>query len=163
MPAFRNIRLCDKDCMCLYVCPTGATNTENSIIDINKCISGCMECVKACPSRAISMLPDKYPPQQPKAKAVIETQRALGRSKVIQEGIAHAVAASSDSAVTRQFAEAMAKSNRRMAEDILRESGYMLPQSAEVRDLLETMQNIHTEDFPKEAVELLLNQLYNSM
>ena len=31
--AVRNIRLCTKDCLCLYVCPTGATDTENSIID----------------------------------------------------------------------------------------------------------------------------------
>ena len=27
-----NIRLCTKDCLCLYVCPTGATDTEDSII-----------------------------------------------------------------------------------------------------------------------------------
>ena len=31
--AVRNLRLCTKDCLCLYVCPTGATDTENSIID----------------------------------------------------------------------------------------------------------------------------------
>ena len=30
--AVRNLRLCTKDCLCLYVCPTGATDTENSII-----------------------------------------------------------------------------------------------------------------------------------
>ena len=33
MKAVRNIRLCTKDCMCLYVCPTGATDTENGQID----------------------------------------------------------------------------------------------------------------------------------
>ena len=38
--AVRNLRLCTKDCLCLYVCPTGATDTENSIIDPEKCI-GC--------------------------------------------------------------------------------------------------------------------------
>jgi Fe-S-cluster-containing dehydrogenase component len=38
--AVRNLRLCTKDCLCLYVCPTGATDTEDSIIDPNKCI-GC--------------------------------------------------------------------------------------------------------------------------
>ena len=32
--AVRNIRLCTKDCLCLYVCPTGATDTENSVIDL---------------------------------------------------------------------------------------------------------------------------------
>lgn len=39
--AVRNLRLCTKECLCLYVCPTGATDTENSIIDVDKCI-GCM-------------------------------------------------------------------------------------------------------------------------
>ena len=109
------------------------------------------------------MIPDEYPPQQRKAEAVISAQRALGRSKVQQEKIADIVAASSDSAVTRQFAEAAAKSNRLMAEDILRESGYMLPQSAEVRELLEAMLNDAAPDFPKDAAELLLNRLQKSI
>ena len=26
--AVRNINLCTKDCLCLFVCPTGATDTE---------------------------------------------------------------------------------------------------------------------------------------
>ena len=159
MAVFRNVRLCGKDCMCLYVCPTGATNTENSIIDNSKCLPGCRACVDSCPSGAISLLPEKYPPQQVKTKNVIAEQRTLGHSKVIQEGIAEAIAASTESAVTRQFAEALAISNRRMAEDILRESGYLLPQSAEVRELLSAMRENHAEDFPVEAVELLINKL----
>ena len=60
--AVRNIRLCTKDCLCLYVCPTGASDTENSIIDVDKCI-GCGDCADACPSGAISMVPKKYPQQ----------------------------------------------------------------------------------------------------
>ena len=159
MAVFRNVRLCGKDCMCLYVCPTGATNTENSIIDNNKCIPGCRACVDSCPSGAISLLPESYPPQQPKTKAVIEAQRVLGESKVIQEGIAEAVAASSESAVTRQLAEAIAISNRRMAEDILRESGFLLPQSMEVHKLLLALNENTGSDFPKDAVELLLKNL----
>ena len=36
--AVRNLALCTKDCLCLYVCPTGASDTEDSIIDVCKCI-----------------------------------------------------------------------------------------------------------------------------
>ena len=54
--AVRNLRLCTKDCLCLYVCPVGATDTENSVIDVEKCI-GCGVCAAACPSGAISMIP----------------------------------------------------------------------------------------------------------
>ena len=67
--AVRNLRLCTKDCLCLYVCPTGATDTENSIIDATKCI-GCGACADACPSAAISMVPVQMPPQQPKEEQV---------------------------------------------------------------------------------------------
>ena len=48
--AMRNLRLCTKDCLCLYVCPTGAADTENSIIDREKCI-GCGACAESCPSK----------------------------------------------------------------------------------------------------------------
>jgi hypothetical protein len=46
-----------------------------------------------------------------------------------------------------------------MAEDILREAGYMLPQSNQIRKLLEHMLKNTAPDFPKNTVELLLNQL----
>ena len=52
--AVRNIRLCTKDCLCLYVCPTGATDTENSVIDLARC-TGCGACVGVCPVAAISL------------------------------------------------------------------------------------------------------------
>ena len=149
--------------MCLYVCPTGATNTENGIIDMAKCLPGCMECVKSCPGGAISMIPDRYPRQQPKTEAVIAGQRSVGSSKVKQEKIAETIAASTGSAAERQFADAIAKSNLRMAEDILRESGYLLPQSANVRKLLESMLEKAGPDFPKDAAKLLLNKLGKEM
>ena len=85
--AVRNLRLCTKDCLCLYVCPSGATDTENSIIDAKKCI-GCVACADACPSVAISMMPRELPPQQPKEDKVVEALRALVQSKAEAENIA---------------------------------------------------------------------------
>ena len=82
--AVRNLRLCTKDCLCLYVCPTGATDTENSIIDTDKCL-GCGTCAAACPSAAISMVPVEYPPQQKKEEKVLAASYALAKSKAKQE------------------------------------------------------------------------------
>ena len=74
--AVRNIRLCTKDCICLYVCPTGATDTEDSIIDVNKC-NGCGDCSQACPSSAISMVPLEYPVQQEHSDTVLAAEDRL--------------------------------------------------------------------------------------
>ena len=128
--AVRNIGLCGKDCLCLYVCPTGASDTENSVIDAEKCI-GCGACADACPSRAISMVPRRFPPQQKKDEAVVAALRLLAAGKTAQEQLA--------AALPGALAGALEKSNRIMAEDLLREAGYMLPQSANARALLEMM------------------------
>jgi rubrerythrin/NAD-dependent dihydropyrimidine dehydrogenase PreA subunit len=150
--AVRNIRLCSKDCLCLYVCPTGAANTEDSIIDIDKCI-GCGDCADVCPSGAISMVPVKYPEQQPKTQSVVNVMNNLMRSKVEQESIA--------SGLDGRLALAIEKSNRIMAEDILREAGYMLPKSQNAQKILQSLlEQTQPEGFPKEAVEKLL-EAYN--
>jgi rubrerythrin/NAD-dependent dihydropyrimidine dehydrogenase PreA subunit len=160
--AVRNIRLCTKDCLCLYVCPTGATDTENSIIDVNKCI-GCGVCANACPSGAISMVPVEYPPQQPKKNSVANTLTELAESKAIQEKAALQIAENTDNAVLRQLAEAIAKSNRLMSEDLLREAGFMLPQSENTHTLLQSLlDNPPFDDFPSEAVRKLLDKIPNN-
>jgi len=149
--AVRNIRLCTKDCLCLYVCPTGATDTENSIIDVTKCI-GCGDCAEACPSGAISMVPESFPPQQEKTSDVVNALRALMRSKSEQEGIA--------AELPGKLAAAIEKSNHIMAEDIIRESGYMLPQSQNTINFLKSLLNEeNSEEFPRETVEKLLKIL----
>ena len=53
--AYRNLDLCSKDCLCLFVCPTGATDTETGQIDFEKCI-GCGACENLCPSRPFSAI-----------------------------------------------------------------------------------------------------------
>ncbi|MEG2123498.1 MAG: ferritin family protein [Clostridium sp.] len=162
MYAVRNIRLCTKDCLCLYVCPTGATDTENSIIDTTKCI-GCGICADSCPSGAISMVPKEFPPQQPKYDPVVQAMKELSGSKAKQEKIALQIAETTDNPVLRQLAEAIAKSNRLMAEDIIREAGYMLPQSENTHLFLQSLlEHPISEDFPTEIVEKLLNMIPNN-
>lgn len=157
MHAVRNVRLCTKDCLCLYVCPTGATDTETGQIDASKCIDGCRVCVDACPSHAISLVLEKFPPQQEKTDAVKKALISLSESKTKQEKIAEDIMKTSDNIVLRQFANALSISNRIMAEDLLREAGYMLPQSQNVQDFLQSvLDNSKSEDFPTEVVERLL-------
>lgn len=146
--AVRNLRLCTKDCLCLYVCPTGAADTENSIIDPDKCI-GCGVCAEACPSGAISMMPKELPPQQPKTEQVTEALRALAQSKAKAESIA--------SQLPDTLSKAVAKSSRLMAEDLCREAGFMLPQSANTKEFLEQIKSY--PDIPIDVVEALLHNI----
>ncbi len=146
--AVRNLRLCTKDCLCLYVCPTGATDTENSIIDVKKCV-GCGACADACPSGAISMVPKVYPPQQRKKPEVVEALRALVASKARAE----LTAAKLDDVL----AVAIEKSSRLMAEDLTREAGYMIPESLNAKRFLEKIKDY--PGIPEEAVKYLLENI----
>ena len=150
--AVRTIRLCEKDCLCLYVCSTGASDTENSVIDKDKCI-GCGACAEACPAGAISLVPREYPPQQKKTEQVIATLRQLVSSKTEQEQMA--------SGLPGTLAEAIARSNRVMAEDLIREAGYMLPQSGNANEVLTSLlkQFADTPGFPREDAQFLLNTI----
>jgi len=149
--AVRNIRLCSKDCLCLYVCPSGATDTENSVIDVSKC-TGCGVCAEACPSGAISMVPEELPAQQKHGEAVVGAMKALFRSKSRQEKIA--------AGLPGKLGAALEKSSRIMAEDLIREAGYMLPQSGSAHKFLKSLLDRPQDGkFPREAAEKLFNLL----
>ncbi len=160
--AVRNIRLCTKDCLCLYVCPFGATDTENSIIDVDKC-NGCGICAKACPSGAISMVPVNYPPQQPKSDEVKATLNNLLQNKSNGETMAKQLASKTDKEGLSRLMSAVAKSERLIAEDIAREAGFMLPQSNNAHELLEEfIKNPPTSDFPLDTAKKLLDIIPNN-
>jgi len=160
MHAVRNIRLCTKDCLCLYVCPTGATDTETGQIDAETCLSGCRLCVDACPSHAISLVPEEFPEQQETTDDVKKALGILSKSKTEQERAAFEIERLSENPGAKQLAKAIGMSNRLMAEDLLREAGFMLPQSKEALKLLSTLvESEKSMDFPKEAAEKLINKL----
>jgi ferredoxin len=160
--AVRNIRLCTKDCLCLYVCPTGATDTENSIIDVSKCI-GCGDCAAACPSSAISMVPAEMPPQQVKTDSVKNALNALVQSKADGEKTALQIAAGTENDGLYRLMTAVAKSERLVAEDAIREAGFMLPQSDNAHRLLqELIDNPPTPEFPSDAARKLLEMIPNN-
>ena len=162
MIASRNLRICTKDCMCLYVCPTGATDTETGQIDFARCV-GCGDCARSCPNSAISMIPLDYPHQQPKDDKVKEKVRAMARSKAAQEDIARQIAVTTDDPNLRILMKAVRRSDRLMGEDLIRETGYLLPQSGEVRRMLESFVANPQEGFPVEtAKELLSRMRFNS-
>ena len=113
LKAVRNIRLCTKDCLCLYVCPYGATDTEDSIIHINKCV-GCGTCAQACPSGAISMVPVEFPPQQSKTDEVKVTLNELAQNKSDGETMARQIADTTDGEGLSRLMNAVAKSESRI-------------------------------------------------
>lgn len=154
--AVRNLRICSKDCLCLFVCPTGATDTETGQIDFEKCI-GCGACSKACPSGAISMVPYKYPKQQNKDELVVEKLRRIISSKVDQEQIAHYIFENSNDENEKLLAKILMKSNRLITEDLYREAGYMLPQSNNTKLFLEKL--LEKDDTNKEDIKKLLELL----
>ncbi|HJJ36786.1 MAG TPA: 4Fe-4S binding protein [Methanocorpusculum sp.] len=144
--AFRNLRMCSKECLCLYVCPTGATNTENSIIDATKC-TGCGACAKACASGAISLVPYVYPTQQPHTEPVIAALRGLARKKTEVE--------LSASILPGRLAKALERSTRVIAEDIMRETGYLLPQGKESQEFIADIIQETKSEAAKKLPELM--------
>ena len=154
--AVRNLRLCSKDCLCLFVCPTGATDTETGQIDFEKC-NGCGACFKACPSGAISMVPYKYPHEQKKDDEVINKIKKIISSKVTQEQIANYIYENTNNQNDKLRAEILIKSNRIITEDLYREAGFMIPQSSNTKKFLQEL--LEKDKMNKETISKLLELL----
>lgn len=128
MFAVRNPDLCTKECLCLYVCPTGATSTEDGTIDADKCIDGCRLCVDVCPEHAIYLVPERYPDTQPPPAEIAAKVRPLLHARAaLRTHVAAESTQQSDPALKRLF-EALEMSCRILGEDCVRALGYMLPQ-----------------------------------
>ncbi len=98
------------------------------------------------------MVPQVYPSQQAKVDSVSLALKRLLRSKSMQEGMA--------ARMPGYLAVAIEKSNHIMAEDLIREAGYMLPQSDNARALLQSLLDHTNEDaFPIETIEKLMELL----
>jgi Fe-S-cluster-containing hydrogenase component 2 len=157
MHAARNIHLCTKDCVCLFVCPTGATDTETGQIDFARCIDGCRLCVDACPSHAIYLVYDRYPVKPEKDQHVVAALDALAESKVQQQMICSSLGSNGE--LPEKLAKALALSNRILAEDCTREADFMVPQTLAVKSLLTDFVSLKDrEGFPAEALEALIKQ-----
>ena len=116
-------------------------------------------CVRTCRSHALTLAPDNFPVQQPKTAEMCDSIMEIAKQKVEAEAVCKALKENADSPVERQLMEAMEISFRRQTEDLYREAGYMLPQSANVRKMLIGMLNSNDMSFPKDKALKLVEML----
>lgn len=151
--AYRDLKICTKDCLCLFVCPVSATDNETGQIDFDKCI-GCGACAASCPSKAISMLPRVYPKQKEKDIQVIRELFRLADSKIEQIKTLKYLMNRASNDNEKRLYKALIYSNKVMVEDLFREAGYMLPQSSNTNKLLISLKG-KDEEVDKTILKLL--------
>ena len=151
--AHRDLKICSKDCLCLFVCPTGATNNETGQIDKDKCI-GCGACALACPAHAITLIPRKMPPAQPKTEEVIVSLDKVIRNKIREIWQIHFLLEKSENEAEKNLLKALYHSHKVVLEDLMREKGYMLPESKNTHEFLQTLLTDEFAD-PKIVQKLL--------
>ena len=154
--AYRDLKICTKDCLCLFVCPTRATDNETGQIDFDKCI-GCGACAASCPSRAITMLPRVYPKQKVKDERVIKELFNNADSKIEQIKILKYLMSKSSNDDEKRLYKALIHSNKVVVEDMMREAGFMLPQSSDTNKLLISLRGKDEETL--KIIDKLLDKL----
>ena len=154
--AYRDLKICTKDCLCLFVCPVSATDNETGQIDFDKCI-GCGACAASCPSKAISMLPRVYPKQKEKDIQVIRELFRLADSKIEQIKTLKYLMNRASNDNEKRLYKALIHSNKVMVEDLFREAGYMLPQSSNTNKLLISLKG------KDEEIDNIINKLLDKL
>lgn len=154
--AYRDIKLCSKDCLCLFVCPTGASDTETGQVDFSKCI-GCGACANACPSHAITLIPNKMPKQQVKQEEVVKALFKVANTKIDAINKLKAMIKSSSNEEEKRLYKALIHANKVIVEDLMREAGYMLPESKNTHEFLEELKKITPQQ--ENTIQQLLNKL----
>ena len=101
------------------------------------------------------MIPNKYPKQQEKNNYVINALLDIAKSKIeeikLLNGLMEKVTDEE-----KKLLKALMHSNVVIIEDLMRESGFMLPQSKNVHDLLVKIS--HDENI-SDIVNILLNKI----
>jgi ferredoxin len=138
MFAVRNLRLCTKDCTCLYVCPTGATATEDGSIDADACIDGCRLCVDACPSHAIYLAYSNYPERTLPPDELVSALAPLLLHKADAWVRLMGLAEGEADRKTQSFLKALARSFEIQGQDVLRGAGYLIPESKRLKALIQS-------------------------
>jgi hypothetical protein len=106
------------------------------------------------------MVPAEYPAQQEKTEAVTDMMNSMAASKATQEKMALQMAEGAGTDEFYRLMKAVAASERLLGADIMREAGFMLPQSENAKAKLnEWINDPELKGFPKEKAEKLLDLL----
>ncbi|MCI5123392.1 MAG: hypothetical protein D3925_02670 [Candidatus Electrothrix sp. AR5] len=137
--AERDPKKCAKDCSCIYICPTGAADTEDGKINEDKCI-GCGQCVELCLTRALSLKMTGhrkgYPAEPHKATAVRQKMYQLAENKMQQMRVASDLHTKSTDKHEKKLLMGIERANLVMAAGFMREGGYLQPRGDNTKALL---------------------------